>query len=501
MILYEKEHKNILRNEGLSLKEKVCKRKKRGLRLTEKVDKGDNRDVRTKRNVDKKERRRVSRWIYAHLPGTVRDRWTRYLEKSFRNRTANSRENKQALMEFQLRQISIICTGILSLSLLLTGLLIYTLRTSQYSYTRSSFGQGEQQLILEVEQGDEKEEVTLVLEEEELDPEEEEAIFQNFFAELAQHMKGENSSLSEVNKALDFSDQLSGYPFTISYEPEDVSWIQWSGELGESAMKLKAGESKETGILVQASYKTYSREKRIGISCIAQEQEVLSLTDRFREYLEKREESTRDQAVFTIDSVWKDLKIKELSQGNLWKLPFLLSLCILLLLFQSHSKLREEEKRRHRENMEDFPLIVHLLTLYMGAGLSFSSAVERIAEDYDKPESFHTHRYAFDQIMVMNRCLHMGIRPGEVCLEWGEHFCERSYAKFAMLLSQSFSKGSRELRAMMEQEQQEAFQLQIDQVRREGEEASTRLLFPMIVLLFIIMVLVMFPAMMQFYEI
>ena len=34
--------------------------------------------------------------------------------------------------------------------------------------------------------------------------------------------------------------------------------------------------------------------------------------------------------------------------------------------------------------MEDFPLIVHLLTLYMGAGLSFLNAVERICRDYEK---------------------------------------------------------------------------------------------------------------------
>ena len=146
-------------------------------------------------------------------------------------------------------------------------------------------------------------------------------------------------------------------------------------------------------------------------------------------------------------------------------------------------------------------MIVHLLTLYMGAGLSFPNAVERICNDYEKSADAREGRYAFEQMRMMNHCLHMGLRPREVCLEWGNHFPEKVYGRFAMLLTQSFSKGAREIRSMMEKEQQDAFQVQIDYVRKEGEEASTRLLFPMILLLFITMILVMFPAFMQFYGI
>ena len=140
-------------------------------------------------------------------------------------------------------------------------------------------------------------------------------------------------------------------------------------------------------------------------------------------------------------------------------------------------------------------------TVYMGAGLSFSNAVERICTDYEKDVKEGKRRYAFEQMRLMNHCLHMGLGPGEVCMEWGNHFQEKEYGRFAMLLTQSFTKGAREIRSMMEKEQQEAFQVQIDYVRREGEEASTRLLFPMIVLLFLTMILVMFPAFMQFYAV
>ena len=46
--------------------------------------------------------------------------------------------------------------------------------------------------------------------------------------------------------------------------------------------------------------------------------------------------------------------------------------------------------------------------------------------------------------------------------------------------------------------EQEAFRQRMDQAKKEGEEASTKLLFPMIVLLGMVMLLVMFPAIVRF---
>ena len=60
------------------------------------------------------------------------------------------------------------------------------------------------------------------------------------------------------------------------------------------------------------------------------------------------------------------------------------------------------------------------------------------------------------------------------------------------------AKGTREGRVLMNHMEQEAFRQRIDQAKKEGEEASTRLLFPMIVLLGMVMLLVMFPAIVRF---
>ncbi len=80
----------------------------------------------------------------------------------------------------------------------------------------------------------------------------------------------------------------------------------------------------------------------------------------------------------------------------------------------------------------------------------------------------------------------------------GKRLKEPIYQKLSLTLIQVISKGTKEGRNLMRQMEQEAFRQRIDQAKREGEEAGTKLLFPMILLLGAVMLLVMFPAMMRF---
>ena len=83
-------------------------------------------------------------------------------------------------------------------------------------------------------------------------------------------------------------------------------------------------------------------------------------------------------------------------------------------------------------------------------------------------------------------------------MQWGKRFKEPVYQKLALMLLQVTAKGSREGRLLMEQMEREAFRYRLDMAKKEGEEAATKLLFPMILLLCMVMILVMFPAILRF---
>lgn len=453
-----------------------------------------------KKEKCRKEKYRLARYLMRRIPDSLIRRWDQYLEQTFLEQTTSTKENQRRMKEFQLRQVSLAFWGIVSLVVMVLFLFLFYHWNEGMTFVRNPFGKGEKKITLQMENAGKKEEILFVLEEQKLSSSEEEKIFEDFFEELKQVMLGKNASAEKIDQPLDFPDELDGYPFFLSYEPEDMGLINWNGDLGEDALALAGKETRHTSIRVEAEYKDYFREKIYDITIYPPKKEKIGLFERIQNALSKKESQSRKEADFTVDPILEEVKISDPSGQRLWKLPILCLAILIGLLIRNHTVLKDQEKIRHKENMEDFPLIVHLLTLYMGAGLSFPSAVERIAVDYEVRQRACKPRFAFEQICLMNHVMHMGIRPKEACLGWGDHFQERVYAKFAMLLSQGLSKGAKEIRLLMEREQQDAFQVQIDHVRREGEAASTKLLFPMVVLLAFVMLVVMFPAMMQFYS-
>ena len=59
-------------------------------------------------------------------------------------------------------------------------------------------------------------------------------------------------------------------------------------------------------------------------------------------------------------------------------------------------------------------------------------------------------------------------------------------------------KGTKDLILMLELECIEAFEERKNLARKYGEEAGTKLIFPMIVMLAVVMVIIMYPAMVSF---
>ena len=78
--------------------------------------------------------------------------------------------------------------------------------------------------------------------------------------------------------------------------------------------------------------------------------------------------------------------------------------------------------------------------------------------------------------------------------EFGKRCGLQCYIKFAALLESTVSTGGKNMRKLMEDEMEAAFQKRTDFAKRKGEEASTRLLLPMFCMLGVVMVMVVSPA-------
>jgi hypothetical protein len=86
----------------------------------------------------------------------------------------------------------------------------------------------------------------------------------------------------------------------------------------------------------------------------------------------------------------------------------------------------------------------------------------------------------------------------QVYQEFGRRCGEMRYRRLGMLLAVHLKQGNSRLLLLLSQEADNAMEDRRGMARKAGEEAGTRLLFPMMLMLVVVMVLILLPAYMGF---
>lgn len=157
---------------------------------------------------------------------------------------------------------------------------------------------------------------------------------------------------------------------------------------------------------------------------------------------------------------------------------------------QASKKLLEEKER-------DYPMIVSELSILLAAGMSFRKALERIVLRYSAKKEVSGIRPGYEDMALTYRKMVDGMGEIAALEDIGMKSESKEYRKLAMLLSQNLRKGSKDLLDSLQKEEQYSFELRKQRAMRAGQEASTKLLVPMAGMLFIVIVILVVPALMQ----
>ena len=160
---------------------------------------------------------------------------------------------------------------------------------------------------------------------------------------------------------------------------------------------------------------------------------------------------------------------------------------------------REEQKirqKRYEALMMEYPGMVMKFTLLVQAGMTVRNAFVKMAADYKKKKD---KKLAYEEILTACYEMESGVSEAEVYRRFGERCGHVKYKTFATLLVQNLQKGSRHMGEMLEKESVEAWDDRKRKARVLGEAATTKLLFPMVLMLMVVMAIVMLPAWLSFY--
>lgn len=162
-------------------------------------------------------------------------------------------------------------------------------------------------------------------------------------------------------------------------------------------------------------------------------------------------------------------------------------------------ELQKEYGRRDTQMLLDYPELVNKFTLLLSAGMTVKAAWGKIATEYEKKREGgeEKKRYAYEEWCATWTEMNNGVT--ELCAL--EHFGQRAklmpYLKFSTLLGQNLKKGSKGLIALLEYEAMDAFEDRKQNTRRLAEEAGTKMLAPMMVMLALVMSIIMAPALLS----
>lgn len=172
-----------------------------------------------------------------------------------------------------------------------------------------------------------------------------------------------------------------------------------------------------------------------------------------------------------------------------WGLAILVAVAVFVL---SDKDLHNLLLKRRNGMKREYSDVVHTLVLYLGAGMTVRGAFFRMSSD--KEGKARTPIY--EEIRYTCRELQAGVSEGLAYEHLGKRTGLQEYVRLCTLLTQNLKKGNGTLLLRLKEEAARASTERIASVKKSGEEAGTKLLVPMVMMLAVVMLIIMIPAFM-----
>lgn len=383
-----------------------------------------------------------------------------------------------------------LCMALLAgVGTLMNGNLVdgYFLPRQKYTY--------QQELRVTPEEG-EAEEITIFVEPQKLSAEESRALLEQTVEQMGAYILGENISLEEVRHDLKLIRQVEGLPISVEWELNSYEVLNMDGTIRKENLKEEGSIVELTALLA------CNEETAVYRACAKVLPPILSPKEEFmQELLEKLEELQEEHG----EEVQKELPVQVKGRKLTWEekrsaapmAVLLLTLACMLALYGARDReLVQKTKEREREMRRDYAQIVSKLVLLMGAGMAVRTAWEMIVRDYQakREQNEQPLRYAYEEMALTYREMQNGVAEIKAYENFGLRCRIPCYLKLSVLLEQNLRKGNHGLTRLLKGEVREAFEQRKELAVQGSEEASTRMLVPMVLMLVVVMILILVPA-------
>ncbi len=362
----------------------------------------------------------------------------------------------------------------------------------QYIIDRGTYGSGKQKVYLRAAVGKERHDLVLEVEGQNYSEKEIPNILEEAAKKLEKIVLGQNKSFDEIRTDLRLVSQIPETAVEVTWDMNRYDLLDLSGHIIQDRVS-------EKGEMIQLKAML-----RIG----RKEMEHIFYAKIFPPKLsreEARKKKIKDQAMEleAKDKTSPYVVLPEYVDGKklIWRYPkdsraagiLLLGTFLAgFLVFWDGYEKKQKETLRKEELLKAYPQIVSQITLYVKVGMPVRVAWFKIAEAYEKDRKVSQSAYE-EMVHTMNEIKH-GISEGESYERFGQRCGLISYRRLGTLLSGNIKKGAKGITELLKKETMDAFEERKHRAKKLGEEAGTKLLGPMFMMLLVVLIIIVVPA-------
>ena len=317
----------------------------------------------------------------------------------------------------------------------------------------------------------------------------------------------DNRSLDHIETDMFFPASLDGFPFIITWRTDDPLLISSKGVISRERLE-KLGENRDiydgilTGVHAGLAYEDFLHEIDFDIRIYPENSSnEYTLGEYIKLLAGEADENTREEEYLKLPDRVEDTAViyEESGDKNSVVILIMVLTAAVAMYLREDQELENRVKRRDRELMSDYPGLVNKFVLFYSAGLTTRGIWSKLCRDYlNRLNNGGDRRYLYEEMLICEGRMNEGM--GELMAYEGfAASCGlNKYRQFISLIGQAMGRGRADLLPMLEMEARDAFAERKNRARELGEEAGTKLLFPMLMMLFVVLVIVMVPAFIAF---
>lgn len=326
--------------------------------------------------------------------------------------------------------------------------------------------------------------------------------FDKAYDEMQTEMLKDNTDLKHVTSDLNLCDTAQDGVVELEWYSTDYNLVGYDGKVNNRGFSDM--DEREVELVLITKYEEYRKEYNFKVNIMAPQY------DYYTRMKVRAEDSIKQAADSNPQS--SDIKLPEYIDGQSVNYEYgrengtpvifivLGVVAVIFIMLLEKKKNKDAIDKRKKELTYDYSEIVSKLTLLLGAGMTTRMAWHKIADDYNhkKHEQGFVMRPAYEEMYETDCNMQAGISESMAYERFGKRCDTREYMKLASLLQTNLRKGTGHIRELLELEVNEAFEKRKNIAKVKGEEATTKLLFPMLLMLGVVMAIIMIPAVMKF---